>query len=347
MKVTTHKFGNLPDGREAKIFHFESKGGLTIKITNYGGIITSIEMPDRYGTLDEITAGFPVLEGYINDHPYFGAIVGRYANRIAKGRFRLKNTEYHLPINNGPNHLHGGLEGFDKKLWDYRIEESSSSASLELSYLSPDMEEGYPGDVTAKVTYILHDSNTIEIRYEASSDAETHVNLTNHTYFNLGGFRSEIYDHHLQMYSDLYLDMEKDNIPTGRLLPTSDSLLDFCHEKLLETAVKETPGGLDHCFVLSQARDYTRPVAWLSHKPTGRKVTVYTSQPSIQVYSGNSLTGELTGHNGLKYSKHSAICLETQHYPDSPNHPEFPSTLLKAGDKYEYEAKFVFETLRE
>lgn len=347
MKVTTQTFGNLPDGREAKIFHFESAGGIKVKITNFGGIVTSIEMPDRKGNQEVITAGFPELSDYIKGHPYFGAIVGRYANRIAKGRFRLNNTEYHLPVNNGPNHLHGGLEGFDKKLWDYELEENPAEATLKLSYLSSDMEEGYPGNLTARVSYTLNDSNEISIRYEAASDADTHVNLTNHTYFNLGGFRSEIYDHHLQMYSDLYLDMDKDNIPSGRLLPSSDSLIDFCHETLLEAPVKNTPGGLDHCFVLSQARNLARPVAWLSHKPTGRKLTVYTSQPSIQVYSGNFLTGELSGHQGIKYGKHSALCLETQHYPDSPNHPEFPSTLLKAGEKYEHDAKFVFEILGE
>ncbi len=347
MEVTTQTFGLLADGREAKLFHFESAGGITVKITNYGGIVTSIQMLDKQGKREEITAGFPHLKGYINDHPYFGALVGRYANRIAKGRFRIDNTEYHLPVNNGPNHLHGGLEGFDKKLWDYELKESTSEASLQLNYFSVDMEEGYPGNLSAKVTYTLNDSNEIAILYEAGTDADTHVNLTNHTYFNLGGFRSPIYDHHLQIYSELYLEMDRDNIPTGRLLPTQNTLLDFCYEEILEPPVKETPGGLDYCFVLSRARDFARPVAWLSHKPTGRKISVYTTQPAIQIYSGNFLTGEHSGHNGTKYEKHSAICLETQHYPDSPNHPEFPSTLLKAGEKYQQETKFVFQTMKE
>jgi aldose 1-epimerase len=342
MNVTTNVFGNLPDGREVKIFRFESKNKMVASITNYGGNITSILMPDRTGNLDEITAGFDDLESYVKGHPHFGVITGRFANRIAKGTFRIGNIEYHLPINNAPNHLHGGPAGFHSKLWDYTLIENTTSASLVLKYLSPDLEEGFPGNLLTTVTYTVSDNNSIHIRYEATTDIPTHVNLTNHTYFNLGGFKEKVYDHHLSVESGFFLDNDPTQIPTGKLISCTGTKYDLTREVLLEKAI-DVYGGIDHCFVLYQARNTEKPIASLTHKPTGRKMSVFTTQPSIQVYSGNSLDGSCKGHNGVVYEKHSAVCLETQHYPDSPNHSEFPSTLLNPGEKYDYEAKFLFE----
>jgi aldose 1-epimerase len=342
MNVTENVFGHLPDGREVKIFHFETRNKMIVSITNYGGNITSIQMPDRFGKAEEITAGFDDLESYVKGHPHFGVITGRFANRISNGKFRIGNTEYHLPLNDAPNHLHGGPGGFHSKLWDFKVVENATSASLVLNYLSPDLEEGFPGNLMTTVTYTVSDNNDIHIHYQATTDKDTHVNLTNHTYFNLGGFKKKIYDHHISIDSGFFLENNNTQIPTGKLVSCSGTKYDLNKEILLEKAI-ETYGGIDHCFVLYQARNAEQPVAILTHKPSGRRLTVFTSQPSIQVYTGNNLDGSCLGHNDTVYEKHSAVCLETQHYPDSPNHLEFPSTLLKPGDKYDYEAMFLFE----
>ena len=342
MKTSTSAFGNLPDGRKVNLYQFETPKGLKVSITNYGAGITSIEMPDKQGNVDEITAGFPTLEGYLGDHPCFGVIVGRFANRIAGGKFRINNVEYHLNQNDGENHLHGGPGGFQFRLWDSKLIENENAAGIELTYHSADLEEGFPGNVKAIVTYMISNDNEITITYQASTDQPTHVNLTNHTYFNLTGFREKIYGHQLMVFSDLYLEMDASNIPTGKLLPCKGSHLDFCAEKPLDGPVKSISSGLDHCFVLNQARNMELPIARLSEPGSGRSITVYTDQPGIQVYSGNSLDGSQKGHNGTVYDKHSAICLETQHYPDSPNQPGFPSTLLKPGEKYDYQARLAF-----
>lgn len=344
MKVSTHDFGRLPDGREVKIFTFETQKGMIIRITNYGGNITSIQMPDSKGRLNEITAGFDDLESYVKGHPHFGVITGRVANRISQGKFTINNTTYHLALNNPPNHLHGGPTGFHTRLWDFSLMENGSSASLRLSYLSPDLEEGYPGNLDTVVTYTLTDSDEIKIRYEATTDAPTHVNLTNHTYFNLGGFKQKVYDHLISVDAAFFVEVDAAQIPTGRLKECRDNQYDLSQDTPLEKAIK-VYDGLDYCFVLNQARDTDKAVATLTHRASGRRLRVYTTQPSIQVYTGNSLDGSCKGHNDTVYEKHTAVCLETQHYPDTPNQPDFPATLLKPGGKYDYSATFAFDTL--
>jgi aldose 1-epimerase len=344
MNVRTSDFGKLPDGRIAKQFCFESSNGLITSITNYGANITSILMPDKDGRKAEITAGFTDLESYIKGHPHFGIVAGRFANRIAKGRFKIGSHEYKLALNNGENHLHGGPEGFHVKLWDWSLEENENSVNLILKYLSPDMEEGYPGNLMTTITYTMTDNNDIIIKYEATTDKPTHVNLTNHTYFNLGGFANLIYDHYLTVDSAYFLELDDTQIPTGKKLSCQSHSLDLRSGAKLLDAIKAFNGGIDNCFILEDNRDYKKPVAILSHPESGRILSVFTTQPSVQIYTGNSLDGTLTGHNNTVYEKHSAICLETQHYPDTPNHPDFPTTLLNPEEKYDFEAKFVFET---
>lgn len=346
MKVSKRDFGKTPDGQVANLFHFESRGGLEVSITNYGACITSVLMHDRHGKKEEITAGFATLDEYVAGHPHFGVIAGRFANRIDKGTFRINNTTYHLPINAGTCHLHGGPDGFHVKLWGYKLVENENAASLELSYLSPDLEEGYPGNLQTVVTYTVNDSNEIDIRYEATTDKTTHVNLTNHAYFNLGGFKGTVHDHHLMVNADFYLETDENQIPTGKLIPCAETPYFLKKDILLSYPLDKIKPGLDNCYVLNQARNTERSVARLSHQGTGRMITVYTTQPAIQVYTGNNLDGSLTGHNGTVYKIHDAICLETQHYPDTPNKPGFPSTLLQPGEKYDYKAKFSFSIIR-
>ncbi len=342
MKLSISDFGRLPDGREAKLFSFTTQKGMVIRITNYGGIITSILMPDKNNNIDEITAGFPNLDQYVKGHPHFGVIAGRFANRIGGASFTIGNDNYELPANNGPNQLHGGENGFHTKLWDYRIQEKASEISLSLGYTSPDLEEGFPGNVNVVVTYTISDSNEMSITYEAETDKPTHINLTNHAYYNLNGFKTTVHDHDLKVDADTYVDIDSESIPTGKLNLCAGTSFDLSESKNLQAPIDNIPGGLDHCYALKNPHNFIEPVAELFHKPTGRRITVFTNQPGIQIYTGNSLDSSYTGHNGTVYHKHMAICLETQHFPDSPNQPDFPSTLVKPGEKYQYEARFVF-----
>lgn len=342
MIVNTAKFGNLPDGREVNLFTFETPNGLNISITNYGGIVTSIKAPDKHGVSEEITAGFDSLDQYIKGHPHFGVIVGRFANRIAKGKFTLNNIDYNLPINNGPNHLHGGDHGFHTKLWDYELENNIDSASLKLNYSSPNLEEGYPGNVEVAVTYTIHNNNLVDINFEARADSPTHVNLTTHGYYNLSGFKMDITSHLLKLDSTAYVEIDDTQIPTGKLKSCMTTPFDFTKKEQLGKKIAHIPGGIDHCFPLSHPRNFEKPAAELIDEESGRILTIYTTQPGIQVYTGNSLDGSQIGHNGTVYNKHWAVCLETQHFPDSPNQPNFPSTLLNPGEKYNHTTRFAF-----
>jgi len=342
MKFSISEFGKLPNGKEAKLFSFTTQKGMVFSITNYGGIITSILMPDKNGDQAEITAGFPTLDQYIKGHPHFGVIAGRFANRIGGASFIIDDTQYKLPANNGPNQLHGGNNGFHTKLWDYRIDEKPNEISLSLGYKSPDLEEGFPGNLDVVVTYTISDSNEMAISYEAETDKPTHVNLTNHAYYNLNGFKNTVHDHDLRVEADSYVEIDDQSIPTGKLNLCSGSLFDLTEERNIASSIDNIPGGLDHCYVLRNPNDLSKPAAVLSHNPSGRKITVFTNQPGIQVYTGNSLDSAYTGHNGTVYHKHMAVCLETQHFPDSPNQPQFPKTLLRPGEKYNYKARFVF-----
>jgi aldose 1-epimerase len=343
MKTRISTFGLMPGGDEVKLFTFETKKGLEISITNYGGIITSVIMPDKHSNREEITAGFPTLSDYLKGHPHFGVIVGRFANRIAKGSFAIEGEIFSLPINNGLNHLHGGDNGFHVKLWDYDFEEKNDSASLKLTYLSPHLEEGYPGNLEVSVIYTVNDNNELAIDFFAKTDTATHVNLTSHGYFNLSGFKNNIFDHHLYVNSDKYVEVDETQIPTGKLIPSSNFPFDFSTSKQLECGIKSIPGGIDHCYVLNKDKSFKAPAAILTHEESGRKLIVYCTHPGLQVYTGNSLDGSEKGHNGIVYHKNWAICMEMQHLPDSPNQPSFPSTLLKPGETYHQKAKLVFE----
>lgn len=334
-------FGNLPDGRQARLFTFETTSGLAICITNYGGIITSIKMPDQFGNSEEITAGFPNLEDYLNDHPYFGVIAGRFANRIARGKFEINGKKYSLPINNGPNHLHGGPQGFHTRLWHYEINEKPDRVSIRLTYTSPHLEMGYPGNLKAIVEYTVFENNVLQINFEAETDLPTHVNLTNHAYFNLSGFKNDVFAHKLFVNADQYLELDETQIPTGQMLPCADNAFDYLAANENMSFVREP---VDHCFVLKADRNQEQPAALLFHPGSGRQIKLFCTQPGIQVYTGNFLDGSLSGHNGVAYGKHQAICLETQHFPDTPNQAHFPSTLLNPGEIYHHSSNFVFKT---
>jgi len=344
MKVTTKLFGHTQNGHEAQLFTFEASNGLSIGITNFGGIITSVKAPDRLGNIEEITAGFDNLEQYLKDHPHFGVVVGRFANRIAKGKFLIDGVEYNLPINNGPNHLHGGDNGFHSKLWDSALESDEAKATLTLSCKSDDMEEGYPGNLKATVKYTVHDNNTLDIEFFATTDAPTHVNLTSHGYFNLSGFKEDVCSHVLQLNASHYLEIDGTQIPTGKLVACKNTLFDFSQPHPLGPSIKGIDGGIDHCFALNN-RTNDASAAILTHSHSGRRLSINCTHPGIQVYTGNSLDGVHTGHNGTVYNKNWAVCLEMQHFPDTPNQPHFPSTLLKPGEEYYQKARLTFDTI--
>jgi len=339
MKVTERIFGKMPDGREVKIFDLETNSGLGMSITNYGCIITSVRMPDRNGKVEEIAAGFPQLEPYLGEHPYFGVIVGRFANRIGGARFAIDGKDYELGKNQDPNHLHGGFEGFDKKLWECDVEASESEAKLIFRYTSPHMEEGYPGNLQCEVVYSLLDNNFLWMSFSAETDAPTHVNLTHHGYYNLGGFKNKITDHLLQLNASSYLELDEKQIPTDRILDCSESDMDF--RKLRNVKVP-----LDHCFVMDDHPEKMQPKVQLIHESSGRRLSMRSTQPGVQVYTGNFLDGTLKGHDEVAYTQHSAICLETQDFPDSPNKPGFPSTLLRPGKKYEHMVFYQFDVVK-
>lgn len=341
MIINPIPFGKLPDEREAKLFTFTTPNGLSVSISNYGGIITSIKAPNKHGVADEICAGFSNLSDYLKGHPHFGVIVGRYANRIAKGMFTINGQAYTLPINNGPNHLHGGDNGFHTKLWDYKIEQHDDSADLILSYKSPHLEAGYPGNLQVTVIYSIRDDNRINIKFKAQTDAPTHVNLTSHSYFNLSGFKEDILNQKLKVNATKYLEVDKNQIPTGQMIPVKNTPFDFSKSSIIGNNLSAIPKGIDHCYVLNNNR-MNEPAATLTHKESGRTLTIFCTQPGLQVYTANFLDGSLTGHNNTPYQKHSAICLEMQHFPDSPNKSSFPTTLLTPESNYEESASLIF-----
>lgn len=308
---------------------------MQVDILNFGGIITSIKVPDKKGIIEDVVLGFDSPEEYLQVHPYFGALIGRYGNRIAKGKFKLDGKTYTLAINNGPNHLHGGLKGLDKKFWN--VEELKHKNSLLFSYLSIDGEEGYPGTLSIEVTYTLNDNNEVKIDYLATTDKATPVNLTNHSYFNLSGNnRNSILDHEIMIIADQYTVVDKDLTPTGQLKYVKGSEMDFTTPKKIGVDILKVKegGGYDHNYVLRDWDGSLRPAATLYEASSGRLMEVLTTEPGLQFYSGNFLDGSLTGKSKDVYQKHDGLCLETQHYPDSPNHENFPSTILRPGQIY-------------
>ncbi|TAE38357.1 MAG: galactose mutarotase [Runella slithyformis] len=341
--ISSVVFGQLPDGQIVNLYTLRSKSGTEIKITNYGGIITHWTAPDNAGIFEDIVLGYDTLGGYLKDTPYFGAIVGRYGNRIAKGKFTIDEKTYELAINNAPNHLHGGKIGFDKAVWEAKTIDAENA--LQLSYVSKDGEEGFPGALTCTVLYKLTDEGALEITYTATTDKPTVVNLTNHTYFNLTGeAKNDILGHELTLNADRFLPVDAGLIPTGELRAVQGTPFDFTKSIKIGAGINNVQneqiklgGGYDHCWLINRPTQNTDSLvlAAIAHDPgSGRVLEAFTTEPALQFYTGNFLNGGITGKNNTKYEKRCAFCLETQHYPDSPNQPQFPSVVLRPGQTY-------------
>ncbi|MCJ7779108.1 MAG: galactose mutarotase [Sedimentisphaerales bacterium] len=336
MSVAKESFGQTPDGQSVILYTLKNPNGFTAKIMNYGATLVSLEAPDKNGKFADVTLGFDKLDGYLKDHPYFGVIVGRYANRIGKAKFSLDGVEYKLAANNGANHLHGGIKGFDKVVWETEdVKAKGDTAMVKLTYISKDGEEGYPGTLTSRVTYALTKDNELKINYEAETDKTTIVNLTNHAYWNLAGQGSgDILGHELMLKADKYTPVDEGLIPTGEIKSVKDSPMDFTKPETIGSRIDKVPGGYDHNFVLNSDGGKLALAARVYEPTSGRIMEIYTTEPGIQFYTGNFLDGSITGKAGKVYKKNYGFCLETQHFPDSPNKPSFPSVVLKPGEKY-------------
>ncbi|MBN1558634.1 galactose mutarotase [candidate division KSB1 bacterium] len=348
LSVTSEEFGALPDA-VVNLYTLTNANGMQVKISNYGGIITHLYAPDANGQLGDVVLGYDHLDGYLQASPYFGAIVGRYGNRIAGAAFTLNDETYALVQNNGPNHLHGGTKGFDKVVWAATPSTAEDRALLTLSYSSPDGEEGYPGTLDVTVTYALTNENELKIDYVATTDKPTVCNLTNHTYFNLkDGGASPILDHLVQIEAERYTPVDAGLIPTGELAPVEGTPFDFRQPTAIgaridaDHAQLRHGGGYDHNFVLNGAAGELRLVCTVEEETTGRVLQVYTTEPGVQFYTGNFLDGSITGKNGAVYHKRHGFCLETQHFPDSPNRPEFPPVVLQPGETYKTTTVYKF-----
>jgi aldose 1-epimerase len=346
MSIKKESFGKTKEGTEVQLYTLSNEKGMQVKITNYGGTITSLLTPDKQGKPGDVVLGFDSMEGYQSDAylksgPYFGALIGRYGNRIAKGKFTLDGKEYTLATNNGPNHLHGGKVGFDKVVWT--AEEAGDNA-LKLTYVSKDGEEGYPGTLTTTVTYTLTNDNELRIDYEATTDKATPVNLTNHSYFNLAAGQAEdALQHVLTINADRYTVVDQALIPTGELRPVAGTVMDFTKPTAIGARIAQVEGGgYDHNYVLQNADGSMKLAATVYEPASGRVMEVHTTEPGIQFYSGNFLDGSITGKGNTVYKKHYGFCLETQHFPDSPNQPKFPSTILKPGETYKTSTIYKF-----
>ncbi len=340
MGISEESFGQMDDGREVHLYTLINDNGMEVRITNYGGIITSLKVPGSDGVSENVVLGFDNLDDYLSGHPYFGALIGRYGNRIANGRFEIDGTEYQLTINDGNNHLHGGEVGFDKVLWDAEV---TDEGSLRLTYMSEDGEEGYPGNLEVTVTYTLTAEDELIIDYEAETDKTTHVNLTAHSYFNLSGNpSSDILGHELKLHSGNYTPVDSELIPTGEIRTVHSSPFDFTEFHSIGSGIDQVEGGYDHNFVLDNSSGELSLAAELIHRESGRKLSLLTTEPGIQFYSGNFLDGSLSAPDGTPYGQYAGLCLEPQHFPNSPNEPEFPSTILRPGDKYESQTIYSF-----
>jgi aldose 1-epimerase len=348
-RVTVSTFGKLADGRKADIYTITNHNGAMAKITNYGAIVVSLTMPDRSGRYDDIVLGYDSLRNYLDGNPYFGCIAGRYANRIGKGRFTLDGITYQLTINDGGNHLHGGLVGFDQVLWSAEPVIEDSAAGLKLTYHSPDGEQGYPGDLDATVVYLLTDDNELKIGYTAKTDKPTICNLTHHSYFNLSGNpATTILDHELMIDADAFTPVDKGLITTGEITPVAGTPMDFRQPKKIGRDINadyeqlKFAGGYDHNWVLNGYDGTFRKVCSLYDSASGRYLEILTDQPGLQFYSGNFLDGKRVGKKGIAYPFRSGLCLEAQKFPDSPNKPDFPSAVLRPGEIYRQTTVYRF-----
>ncbi len=336
--IKKQPFGKTKDGAAADIFTLRNSRGAEAKITNYGAIVVALKMPDRRGKFEDIVLGYDTLDGYLNDTFYIGGVVGRFANRIAKGKFTLDGKEYNLVKNNNGNHLHGGLKRFDNVVWNAKPATDKTGASLELNYLSKDGEENYPGNLAVKVVYTLTENNELKIDYSATTDQDTVLNLTNHSYFNLAS-AGTILNHEIEINAEKFTPVDNNSIPIGELRSVKGTPFDFTSPTRIGARIEDTDeqlkfgGGYDHNFVLNKTENALQWAAKVYEPTSGRVLEVSTTQPGMQFYSGNFLA-DVKGKNGRIYQKREGFCLETQHFPDSPNQPTFPTTVLKKGEKF-------------
>jgi len=347
MEITKEPFGKTKDSTEIYLFTLKNDQGMVAKITNYGGILTELFVPDKDGNFEDVVLGFDNLEDYLGDHPHFGGTIGRYGNRIAKGKFSIDGEEYTLALNNGENHLHGGIEGFDRKIWNAEPVKTENETALKLSYLSEDMEEGYPGNLNVNVTYTLTNDNVLKIDYEAVTDKACPINLTNHSYFNFTAFKQDVYGHEVMIDADRYVIVNESLIPTGELPVVEGTPMDFTTPVKIGARIDDipgVPGGYDHCYVVNKEPGELKLIAKVAEPESGRVMEVYSTEPGVQLYTGNFLDGSNVGKNDIVYHKHYGLCLETQHFPDSPNQPDFPSAILKPGEKYTQSTIYKFLT---
>ena len=348
-ELMSQHWGATLSGEHIDLFTLRNANGIEAVITNYGGRIVRLNTPDRNGRFDDIVLGFDTLDGYLEKNPYFGALIGRYANRIANGEFQLDGTPHHLERNSHGNSLHGGLRGFDKVVWRPRPVETKTGQALELSYVSPDGEEGYPGTLTATVVYSLNDANELRIDYIATTDKKTILNLTNHSYFDLSGQgRGNILDHVVTINADKFTPVNENLIPTGELRSVDRTPFDFRQPTRIGDRIDnkdqqlQYAQGYDHNYVLNRTGREPSLAARVRDPHTGRVMEVLTTQPGVQFYTGNHLDGTMKGKGGIIYGFRTAVCFETQHFPDSPHHPEFPSTVLSPGERFEALTVFRF-----
>jgi aldose 1-epimerase len=342
-RVRAERFGTTVDGHPVDIYTITNSHGIEVRAMTYGGIIVSLRVPDKNGHFDDVVLGFDDLQGYLNNNkPYFGTIVGRYANRISAGTFSLDGVQYHLAKNNGPNALHGGLRGFDKALWQATSFDHAQGAGIVLSYTSKDGEEGFPGNLQTQVTYTLTDDNELKIDYKATTDKATPLNLTQHSYFNLAGEgKGSVLDHVLMLNVSRYTPVDRNLIPTGALQAVKGTPLDFTKPTTIGARIDDSypqlvlAGGYDHNYVIDGKPGELTLAAHVHDPASGRVLEIYTTEPGVQFYSGNFLDGSIVGKHGHAYKRRDGFALETQHFPDSPNQPQFPSTILRPGQTFQ------------
>jgi aldose 1-epimerase len=338
-QISSESFGRTPDGTPVLLFTLRNSHGAEVKIMNYGGIVESLKAPDKHGKMGDVVLGYDNLDAYIKESPYFGALVGRYGNRIAKAKFTLDGKEYTLATNNGPNSLHGGKKGFDKVVWEPKVLATPEGPALQLRYLSKDGEEGFPGNLSVTATYTFTEDNALRLDYEATTDKDTIVNLTQHSYFNLA-LNGDILNHVVMIDADKFTPVDSTLIPTGELRLVDGTPFDFRKPTPIGARINEDNeqlklgGGYDHNWVLNKKPGELKLAARVQEPTSGRVLEVLTTEPGLQFYTGNFLNGKITGKGGVVYNKRNALCMEPEHFPDSPNHPEFPSVVLKPGDTY-------------
>lgn len=348
-QISQQPFGQTLDGKNVTLYTLRNSKGAEARISNYGGLVTHLKMPDRQGNYADVVLGYDSVKSYISNSPYFGALIGRYGNRIARGKFTLNGQEYTLVTNNYPNALHGGVKGFDKVVWDAKVIASIDGPSLELRYVSKDGEEGYPGNLSVTALYTLTEDNALKLEYTATTDKDTVVNLTQHSYFNLAG-KGDVLNHSVMIDADRFTPVDATLIPTGELKPVQGTPFDFRKPTTIGARINQQDeqlkfgGGYDHNWVLNKAAGKMGMIARVTESTTGRVLEVYSTEPGLQFYTGNFLDGTITGKSAWAYQHRNAFCMEPQHFPDSPNKSSFPSVVLKPGQTYTHTMMYKFST---